>query len=71
MATISGPAAVFVDGSCPFLTCLDSGPHGHDVCPACGAVRFGNMFCATCVRTWELSEETRAQLLAAIEDRDA
>lgn len=68
--TIGAPGAVFIDGPCPFLTCLDTGPHGHDVCPDCSAVRFGNMCCATCVRSCDrLSEETRAQLLAAIERR--
>jgi hypothetical protein len=42
--------AVHFDGPCPFLTCLDSAPHDHPVCPDCGAVRYGNMFCATCRR---------------------
>lgn len=70
MSAIVGPTAVFVDGPCPFLTCLDAGPHGHDICPECSAVRFGNAFCATCVRSWTwISDESRAQLLAAIEGR--
>lgn len=68
MSTFSSGSAVFTDGPCPFLACLDAGPHGHDICPACGAVRFGNAFCATCVRSWtEISDESRAELLAAIE----
>lgn len=36
------------DGPCPFLTCLETGPHTHDVCPECNAVRHGNMYCKTC-----------------------
>jgi len=36
-------------GWCPFLTCLETGPHEHPVCPECEAVRYGNpFFCATC-----------------------
>lgn len=66
-ATIATPTAVLVDGPCPFLTCLDAGPHGHDICPECSAVRYGNAFCGTCVRTWDVSEETKRALLAAIE----
>lgn len=56
------------DGLCPFLTCADVGWHAHPACPDCGAVRYGNAFCATCVRTWtEISDESRTALLAAIE----
>lgn len=36
------------EGPCPFLTCLQIGPHEHPVCPDCGAVRWGNMYCETC-----------------------
>ena len=36
------------DGPCPFLTCLETGPHTHDVCPECNAVRHGNICCKTC-----------------------
>ena len=37
------------DGPCPFLTCLETEPHTHAVCPDCGAVRYGNPFyCRTC-----------------------
>ncbi|GGM52571.1 hypothetical protein ACFFX1_55500 [Dactylosporangium sucinum] len=68
MATISTASAVFVDGPCPFLTCLDTGPHGHDICPDCEAVGFGNAFFGTCVRSWKwISDERRAELLGAIE----
>lgn len=70
MNTISGTDAVFLDGPCPFLTCPETGPHGHDVCPECDAVRFGNMCCRTCVTHADYSEETRAVLLAAIDRRD-
>lgn len=62
------PGTVFSDGPCPFLSCLEDGPHGHDVCPECFAVRYGNACCATCVKTWDfLSEENRTAMLAAIE----
>ena len=27
------------DGPCPFLTCLETGPHDHPICPDCGAVK--------------------------------
>jgi hypothetical protein len=38
-----------VDGPCPFLTCTETGPHEHAVCPDCDAVRYGNPFyCPTC-----------------------
>lgn len=33
---------------CPFLTCLKEGPHDHTICPECGAVRHGNLYCPTC-----------------------
>lgn len=42
------PAPVRIDGPCPFLLCLEQGPHEHEVCPDCGAVRFGNITCCTC-----------------------
>lgn len=34
--------------TCPFLLCVVTRPHTHPSCPACGAVRYGNLFCATC-----------------------
>lgn len=49
---IAGESAVFIDGPCPFLTCLETGLHGHDVCPGCGAVKFGNLSCAVCRSHW-------------------
>lgn len=54
-------------GSCLFLSCPDTGIHAHSECPDCGAVNHGNIFCATCVATWEVSADTRARLLAGIE----
>lgn len=39
---------IVVAGRCPFLLCTEQDPHAHPVCQTCGAVRFGNMFCATC-----------------------
>lgn len=38
------------DGVCPFLMCLETGPHSHPICPECGAVRYGNLLCQTCRR---------------------
>ena len=51
------------EGPCPFLTCLETNPHEHEICPDCGAVRYGNLYCATCREHWpeELSE-FKAQL---------
>lgn len=38
-----------VSGYCPFLTCLETGPHEHPICPECRAVRYGNpLYCPTC-----------------------
>ena len=34
---------------CPFLGCRVEAAHEHPVCPACGAVRYGNMSCRACV----------------------
>jgi hypothetical protein len=46
---VNGARNWSVDGPCPFLTCLDTGPHEHAICPACEAVRYGNPFyCQTC-----------------------
>ena len=39
------------DGPCPLLTCQETGPHDHEVCPECGSVRHGNITCNTC-RRW-------------------
>jgi len=39
---------VHFDGPCPFLLCLATGPHSHPVCPECGAIRYGNLFCGIC-----------------------
>lgn len=36
------------DGPCPFLTCLKTEPHDHPICPKCGAVRYGNLYCEEC-----------------------
>lgn len=44
------------DGPCPMLTCLETEPHSHPVCPDCGAVDFGNWFCTTC-RENNMTEE--------------
>lgn len=56
------------DGPCPFLTCDDTGWHAHPACPDCGAVRYGNLFCRTCVSLCDrLSDETRRVLLAHLD----
>lgn len=39
---------VTIDGPCPMLTCYQTRPHTHPVCPDCGATRYGNLLCATC-----------------------
>lgn len=67
---IRGTDSIFIDGSCWFLTCLETGPHGHDMCPDCGAVRFGNLFCRTCLTHAAISEEVRAVLLAHLSPED-
>lgn len=68
---IRGIDAIFIGGPCPFLTCLETGPHGHDVCPACGAVRFGNIGCRTCLLHAPISEESRAILLSHLPGEDS
>ena len=56
---------VWFDGPCPFLLCLQAEGHSHPVCPACGAVRYGNLSCETCrtdgeaYRRGELAESKR------------
>ena len=42
------PKSIHFEGACPFLTCLETGPHDHEVCPVCDAVRYANLFCNTC-----------------------
>ena len=49
MTESAAPEPVRIDGFCPFLTCLQDGPHTHEVCATCGAVRHGNCFyCPEC-----------------------
>lgn len=43
-----GAESVEFGGICNFLLCPEFGPHIHYICPECGAVKFGNIFCATC-----------------------
>jgi hypothetical protein len=40
---------------CPFLTCQQDGPHAHDDCWLCEALRAGNAFCGACRARWEPS----------------
>ncbi|MFA5186475.1 MAG: hypothetical protein WC551_08370 [Patescibacteria group bacterium] len=42
------PPEMRFEGPCPFLFCQETGPHSHPVCPQCGGVNFGNIFCPTC-----------------------
>ena len=42
--------SVLTGATCPYLTCLVEEPHTHPSCPDCGAVRYGNSSCPTCVR---------------------
>lgn len=39
---------IHFEGPCPFLLCLEAGPHEHPICPACGAVNYGNVSCSVC-----------------------
>lgn len=56
------------DGPCLFLTCLETGPHDHEICPTCRALRYGNLFCNTCrerinkARGWNLPMFTQDEL---------
>src|SRR5438445_4572934 len=56
------------DGPCPFLMCLEREPHRHAVCPSCGAIRFGNMFCDLCRAVYE---HTRLWIKAVKRTEDA
>jgi hypothetical protein len=55
--------SVRFDGPCPFLTCLQTEPHDHPVCPDCGAVRWGNAYCETCRSHWPKERTAFRQLL--------
>lgn len=47
-------AGRLIDGPCAFVRCLETGPHRHPVCGACGAVDFGNPFqCGECRRAFK------------------
>lgn len=45
------------NGVCPILTCFAEGEHKHPICPACGAVGFGNIFCPTCRENIDIHRE--------------
>ena len=32
------------DGPCPFLLCLEKGPHSHPICPKCGTIDYKNIY---------------------------
>lgn len=40
---------MWFEGHCPFLTCLIQEGHCHNICPECQGVRYGRLFCQTCV----------------------
>lgn len=54
------------DGPCPYVSCVEQGPHHHPVCATCGADNHGNASCATCVR----ARDPRSSLLPILEARD-
>jgi hypothetical protein len=39
---------IVLTAPCPFLTCQETRPHRHAICPACKAARYGNAGCAQC-----------------------
>lgn len=41
------------DGPCPFISCLETNPHSHPICPKCGAVKYGNAMCDECRKHWK------------------
>ena len=45
IGTTSITHEVFDALDCPFPSCLAEDFHSHLVCPDCGAVRFGNLYC--------------------------
>lgn len=51
------PREVKFDGPCPFLLCFATGPHSHPICPKCGTVRYGNMFCDECRKNVDIHRE--------------
>jgi len=58
------------EGSCPFLFCLKTEAHSHPVCPECGAVRYGNLYCETCKTVGrQYREKELAELKSEIERR--
>jgi hypothetical protein len=62
------PKTIHFDGPCPFLTCLEEGPHDHPICPDCGAVRYGNLYCPTSRAYYqEHREEIIANLKAMLQ----
>lgn len=62
MTAATPPQTMAFDGPCPFLTCLAQGPHTHPICPECGSVRYGNMFCPECWRQMESGGVGRAEM---------
>lgn len=53
-------------GPCLYVSCVEQGPHSHNVCSVCGADNHGNASCADCVRV----RLPGSSLLKLLEARD-
>ncbi len=53
---LSRRTGVVFDGLCPCISCPETGPHSHPICPKCGAVKFGNANCEECRSYWKRFE---------------
>ena len=38
---------------CPIIWCPLADAHEHKVCPGCGALEYGNVFCTACKKYWQ------------------
>lgn len=52
-----GRDVIHFDGVCPLLLCFATGPHDHQICPKCGAVAYGNIYCDECKRKVDIHRE--------------
>jgi hypothetical protein len=59
------------DGPCPFLFCMATGKHKHPVCPKCGALMYGNVFCDECKRNVDMEREITIIQLSKIRGDNA
>lgn len=53
-------------GPCPYVSCVEQGPHSHGVCATCGADNHGNANRADCARV----RLPGSSLLKLLEARD-